>query len=400
MTHYYKPASAPPRNYNNSCLLPEQQEKGKEDIGPSGDEYIQQFSSDVSHDMDWSGEFRSRMDHLDRDGVRERALYEADTRVASQVPVEATTTAVASDDWANAFQSKLNIQEPAGGQEVSSDSMTPEQAQTQWRNWERLYELQNGDISSSSQNNAQVSPYAFVSGNPFLNAPPALLSRSFQENSTNITESILCLEATVQQDPQNSHAWLDLGRKQQENENETAAIAALQKALELDPKNLDAYLAVAVSYTNENLTSQAQKALTNWIQQNPKYSNVVNLANIQPYSTSSEVHESLVAGYLQAATLSAQHEDVDADVQQALGVLFNIANDYSKAIDCFQTAVSCRPNDFQLWNKLGATFANSGESEKAMDSYFNAIQINPLYIRARYNLAIACMQLGQYNVIS
>ena len=41
--------------------------------------------------------------------------------------------------------------------------------------------------------------------------------------------------------------------------------------------------------------------------------------------------------------------------------------------------------------------ANSGESEKAMDAYFQALQINPSYIRARYNLAIACMQLGQHQ---
>ena len=32
-----------------------------------------------------------------------------------------------------------------------------------------------------------------------------------------------------------------------------------------------------------------------------------------------------------------------------------------------------------------------------MDAYFNALQINPRYIRARYNLAIACIQIGQYR---
>jgi peroxin-5 len=43
-----------------------------------------------------------------------------------------------------------------------------------------------------------------------------------------------------------------------------------------------------------------------------------------------------------------------------------------------------------------ATLANYGQSEKAMEAYFNALHINSSYIRVRYNLAIACMQMGQH----
>lgn len=32
-----------------------------------------------------------------------------------------------------------------------------------------------------------------------------------------------------------------------------------------------------------------------------------------------------------------------------------------------------------------------------MEAYFTALQINPNYIRARYNLAIASIQMGQYR---
>lgn len=50
-----------------------------------------------------------------------------------------------------------------------------------------------------------------------------------------------------------------------------------------------------------------------------------------------------------------------------------------------------------LWNKLGATLANSHETSAAIDAYFNALEINPSYIRARYNLAISCINLGQHK---
>lgn len=46
---------------------------------------------------------------------------------------------------------------------------------------------------------------------------------------------------------------------------------------------------------------------------------------------------------------------------------------------------------------FSATLANSNEASKAMDAYFHALELKPDYIRARYNLAIACIQHGQYH---
>ncbi|KAJ3368221.1 Peroxisomal membrane signal receptor PTS1 [Kappamyces sp. JEL0680] len=317
---------------------------------------IQQFSSDVSHDMDWSGEFQSRIGHLDKDSVLERSLYEADTRE--------------SLSWQQDFEQKLSMRS----------------REEEWKEMEQAYETIHPVIADP-----RTSDYRFAAHNPFLNVPhPALSGPQFR---TNLTESILALEATVQQDPQNASAWLELGKLQQENENELEAISALRRAIEIDHTNIEPYLSIAVSYTNENLTLQAQTALSDWLAHNPKYSSIPVQRSAN--ATSTEVHESLIRAFLHAATLDGN--DVDADVQTALGVLFNISNDYPKAIDCFHTAVSVRPQDFQLWNKLGATLANSGQGEKAMEAYFNALQINPAYIRVRYNLAIACMQMGQYQ---
>ena len=123
------------------------------------------------------------------------------------------------------------------------------------------------------------------------------------------------LEAAVQHDPSNHEAWYALGLKQQENEREDQAIRALAKVIELDPDYRPAYLALAVSYTNEAAYEKARVMLGRWI----------DMAHGSGMSESEsegvQAHEGLVERLIDMARRSP--EEVDPDVQIALGVLFN-----------------------------------------------------------------------------
>lgn len=48
--------------------------------------------------------------------------------------------------------------------------------------------------------------------------------------------------------------------------------------------------------------------------------------------------------YLKAVQRFPSAEEADADVQNGLGVLLTLNNDYDKAVDCFETAVKIRPD--------------------------------------------------------
>jgi len=223
----------------------------------------------------------------------------------------------------------------------------------------------------------------------------------------NLSLAALAFEAAVQKEPQHIQAWTMLGSTQAQNEKETPAIRALEQALKLDPNNLDALMGLAVSYTNEGYDSTAYRTLERWL--SVKYPQIVNPENVTPdvdvsFTDRQILHEKVTGLFIQAAQLSPSGEQMDPDVQVGLGVLFYCADEYDKAVDCFSAALastesgtSTRKDQVHLlWNRLGATLANSGRSEEAIEAYEKALTINPNFVRARYNLGVSCINIGCY----
>lgn len=259
--------------------------------------------------------------------------------------------------------------------------------------------------STSAQGTAAAAGYSFASSNPYF-ASTRTHSLHTLPATRSTYESVLEREAAVLQNPTDSHAWLALGIKQQENEREEQAILALTRALQLDPDLREAYLALAVSYTNENERVLAYDAIDRWIdclsvrEYSREISNYRDLfGKLSPKFQISEKHDYLTGLLIRLAQSRAVKDgaDVDADVQIGLGVLFNTSEEYDKAGDCFESALSVRPDDPLLFNRLGATLANGGKAELAIQYYLEAIEIQPSYVRARFNLAVANMNLNQHQ---
>lgn len=263
--------------------------------------------------------------------------------------------------------------------------------------WER-------DFAKYASTRAHFGEYQFEDAkhNQFLDIKdqdPYEIGLQLMENGAKLSEAALAFEAAIQQNENHIDAWLKLGEVQTQNEKEIAGILALEKCLELHPENLEALMTLAISYINEGYDNAAFATLERWI--STKYPNIVEKAHQAEPAIADEdrytLNKRVTELFIKAAQLSPNQANMDPDVQMGLGVLFYANEDFDKTIDCFKAALTINPDDAVLWNRLGASLANSLRSEEAVSAYFKALELKPTFVRARYNLGVSCINIGCYK---
>ncbi|PRP79288.1 hypothetical protein PROFUN_12429 [Planoprotostelium fungivorum] len=294
-----------------------------------------------------------------------------------------------SDEWMREFEDKMNLMDQnSWANEFEED------------NWQGMDDEWIKGLASQNTTGPIVPEYRFSDPalNPYIGNPEAYPIGIRLFNEGRLAESILAFEAELQAEPENSECWEHLGHAQAESDRDAMAISALSRAVELDETNLSAKMALAVSNTNDWYRDHALLSLKSWLDNHPDYVHISSKYNSSLFNDRTPFeskHEALSDMFIEAARLKT--DSPDPDVQTALGLLFNLSLEYDKAVDCFQTALSVRPNDYLLWNKLGATLANSDRSAEALGCYYKSLDAKPSFVRARANLGISYMALKQYE---
>ncbi|XP_056233957.1 PEX5-related protein isoform X3 [Seriola aureovittata] len=364
-------------------------------------------SKNSSNEFLWSIDCKTQLEPLNKN-------LEANTKVEPESALASQARLTKEQRWGSALLSRhqsLEEEFERAKAAVESDTEFWDKMQAEWeelarRNW--LTENEQAQIPST------VSPhekgYYFHTDNPYKDLPNAFEEGLKKSREGELPNAVLLLEAAVLQDPHDSEAWQVLGTTQAENENEQAAIVSLQRCLELHPSNLAALMALAVSLTNTGMRNDACEALLRWLRHNPKYkhllkgkTNLMGSPNSQrrmSHAPNMGRHESSLLPEAKELFLEAvQHNSdiIDPDLQTGLGVLYNLSGEFNKAVEAFNTALSVRPEDYLLWNRLGATLANGDRSEEAVEAYTRALELQPGFIRSRYNLGISCINLGAHR---
>ena len=208
-------------------------------------------------------------------------------------------------------------------------------------------------------------------------------------NDGDFREAIAAFEAVVQREEASVRAWMFIGLSHSEIDDDISAVAAYERGLRADPQNLEVVTHLATSLANQRQIDRALATLRAYIEHHPRYGHLHSARAAETLSF--ELVRELFIG---AARLAPAGGQLDPDIQVLLGILHNLSGEYSRAIDCFQASLRARPEDHMLWNKLGATLANSGRHNEATSCYRKALQLKPRYVRTWVNLALSYQALG------
>jgi len=366
--------------------LPDHERLADEYLG-QGDaqNWSSEFSKEVLDDTKWVDEFTTATD-------RDRDLEDTANALLGSINDPKINNSEGAKSLTEKWEEEFS--------EFSSNAQDTEFWDRLQKQWEDVKDEEGHPWLTEYDQAKAFKDYEFDKENNLLDQENPFEEGVKRLESGDIPNAVLLFEAAVQKDDKHAEAWQYLGTTQATNEQETAAISALRRCLELDPSNLTAWMALAVSYTNESYGSHACHSLRSWLSKNPRYSHLLTSSvSDQPPELSfmsSREHEEVRELYLAAARLSAETQ-IDPDVQCGLGVLFNLSGEYDKAVECFGLALQVKPQDAMLWNKYGASLANGNRNEEAVEAYRRVLEQAPGFIRSRFNLGIACVNLQAYK---
>ncbi|KAM9806871.1 peroxisomal biogenesis factor 5 isoform 3-T3 [Syngnathus typhle] len=381
------------------------------DPGRWAEEYLEQ-----SEEKLWLGDFGDKENEWTKEYQPGEELRQTANELVSKVNDPKLQNTEVSQESAEAWVDEFTAAGPEFQQAkaaVESDVDFWEKLQQEWEEMAKRDAESHPWLSDFDQmlSSSYDKGYQFEEDNPYLSHQDPLTEGVKRMEAGDIPGAVRFFESAVQKEPDNQLAWQYLGTCQAENEQEFAAISALRRCVALKKDNLTALMALAVSFTNESLHRQACETLRDWLKHNPKYASVWEQHQRERQQDASREREmererfgSLLpeAVFTDVQTLflraaNTNPTQVDPQLQCGLGVLFNLSGEYDKAVDCFTAALSATPQDYLLWNKLGATLANGSRSEEAVAAYRRALELQPGFVRSRYNLGISCVNLGAHR---
>ncbi|KAL3418605.1 Peroxisomal targeting signal receptor [Phlyctema vagabunda] len=297
-------------------------------------------------------------------------------------------------DWEAAFSQLEQVNQ------MSKLSTSEELEQEQHTSSEPSWKECSSAESSQSTVSGEKTKYTYCEENPFHSShDPFIEGMEIVQKHGNLTFAALAFEAATVRDPAKLEAWKMLGTVLADNEQEGKAILAFKKALELNSDESVIPLRLAICYTNEGQPHAACDSLEEWLWS--RYPQVTPSTKVTETKLSQR-YTHLKDLYIRAAQLCPTGENMDPNVQVALGILFFSTREYEQAADCFAAAIAFtssmdRETDqlHLLHNHYGACVGNMSRHDEAISAYQQALELKPNYSRAHYNLGAA--YLGQGN---
>jgi len=173
------------------------------------------------------------------------------------------------------------------------------------------------------------------------------------------------------------------------------AIEDLKKAIELDPKLAEAYVSLGRAYFQMNLTDEATAEFEKAVLVDPNNLRA-HIYLAQDYAQAGK-NNKVIEHLSKAAELDNSNPQI---LKELGGMLLKYGNesDESKAREILGKAVKMLPDDPEVLMNYGYTLYLVSKFNEAVTYLKKALEIQPIYPEANYNIALAYSRLRQYTL--
>lgn len=99
----------------------------------------------------------------------------------------------------------------------------------------------------------------------------------------------------------------------------------------------------------------------------------------------------------EAISLFPERDDRLVETYSLLGNIYTYREDFKRALNAYQSALTIKPNDPEVQTNLGAVYMKVGEKEKARLAFKSALSLSPKTLSALYNLGVLYLAEGDYK---
>ncbi|MBN2753912.1 MAG: tetratricopeptide repeat protein [Candidatus Goldbacteria bacterium] len=202
---------------------------------------------------------------------------------------------------------------------------------------------------------------------------------AFKEGDSQLAESLFNKNIALAPDKA-AVSYYNIGILYGGRDEYDKAVEYLNKAIETDPDYLKAYDSLAKAHEIKGNTSAALAAYENYLELNPKDTDIMTLmAEVHYRANDTDKALKVYDGILKI------HPE-NADALYSKGVIYSGQKQYKEAVKCFLKVESLREDSIINKYQLAIAYENLKDYGKALEKLDQITRLDPKYVNAYYHI--------------